>query len=673
MTALARRFADMHIKGKILTGFGCVLVLLLAVAGLGLLRFQDVADRFGHYARSVDVVRGATAIDREFIHLRRLVREVILGGDPKAVDAAGPAAARTTQVLEALQAIARNPAQQDKLREIAATFAKYRDSLRRVVELRPEQDKLVTATLDPVGRKMVEELERVIEIFNGAGNVGGVLRGQEAVIALMRVRLNANIAIGRRDLSAAARADQFVVTFNKQIKEIVDDLRAGEALALAEAIRKRAAEYVDAFHHAVAIQKEFNILADAMFEGGETVQRQLGEIRDAGAAEERAIEAEVTAAVATTRTVLIALGAGGLAVGIVLGWLIGAGIARPLVAMSEIMAKLANKDWRVDISGANRKDEVGRMARAVAVFRDNGMQAERLAGEQAAERAEKEQRANALAALVKGFEATVSGLVGTLSSAATELEATAQSMTSTAGQTNDQAGTVAAAAQQMSDNVQTVSASAEELGASINEISRQVSQSADITLKAVKDAERTDEIVRALAEGAQKIGDVVGLINNIAGQTNLLALNATIEAARAGDAGKGFAVVASEVKNLAGQTAKATEEIGQQITQIQAATQEAVAAIKGIVGTIGEVSRIAGSIAAAVEEQGAATAEIARSVQQAASGTQDVTVNISGVSAAANETGAAAGQVLGAAGELSRQAEALSGEVSSFVAQVRAA
>jgi methyl-accepting chemotaxis protein len=179
--------------------------------------------------------------------------------------------------------------------------------------------------------------------------------------------------------------------------------------------------------------------------------------------------------------------------------------------------------------------------------------------------------------------------------------------------------------------------------------------------------------VRALAEGADKIGHVMGLISNIAGQTNLLALNATIEAARAGDAGKGFAVVASEVKSLATQTARATDEIGAQISQIQAATKEAVEAIRGITTTIEEVSTIATNIAAAVEEQGAATAEIARNVHQTAKAAQDVTVNITGVSRASTETGEAAGQVLSAAGDLSQQAEHLSAEVFSFLANVRAA
>ena len=356
-----------------------------------------------------------------------------------------------------------------------------------------------------------------------------------------------------------------------------------------------------------------------------------------------------------------------------IGWSLVRGISTPIVAMTAAMRRLADHDMSTEIFGAERGDEIGAMAATVQVFKDNIVNADRLAAEQESERVKKDKRAQHVDALTSGFETKVGNLVGMLSSAATEMEATARSMTATAEQANQRANTVAEAAVEASAGAQTVASAAEQLTASIAEISRQVGQSAKITGKAVDDARRTDAIVRALAEGAQKIGDVVALISNIAAQTNLLALNATIEAARAGDAGKGFAVVASEVKSLANQTARATEEIGAQIGQIQAATREAVAAIQGIAGTIDEVGLIATTIAAAVEQQGAATLEIARNVQQTAQAAHDVTINIGGVTEAANDTGAAAGEVLSAAGALSKQAEQLSGEVKAFVSGVRAA
>jgi methyl-accepting chemotaxis protein len=348
-------------------------------------------------------------------------------------------------------------------------------------------------------------------------------------------------------------------------------------------------------------------------------------------------------------------------------------IAMPVKLMTDTMRRLSSHDMTIEVPALGRTDEIGQMAGAVQMFKDGMITADRLAADQASERAAKEQRAVRLESAVTGFEITAREMVGLLSSGATELEATAQAMTGSADRTNRQASAVAAAAEHAGSGVQTVAAATEELTASINEISRQVAQSAKMAALAVKDAQHTNTIVAALAEGADKIGNVVGLITDIAGQTNLLALNATIEAARAGDAGKGFAVVASEVKSLASQTGRATEEIGAQITNIQAATKEAVAAIRGIASSIEEVSTIATNIASAVEEQGAATADIARNVQQTATAAQDVSVNIGGVGQSASDSSAAAGQVLSAAGELSRQAERLSSEVNTFVADVRAA
>jgi methyl-accepting chemotaxis protein len=358
---------------------------------------------------------------------------------------------------------------------------------------------------------------------------------------------------------------------------------------------------------------------------------------------------------------------------IAIGWSMVRGVSSPISAMANAMRKLAVKDMAVEIVGVGRKDEIGAMADAVQVFKDNMIEADRLAAEQATETQAKMQRAQRLDAITRNFEAKVGHLVQNLSAAATEMEATAQSMTTTAEQTSEQSGIVSNASEQTSANVQTVATATEELSASIQEIGRQVMQSTQIASKAVLDAKRTDETAQALVLGAQKIGEVVTLIESIAGQTNLLALNATIEAARAGEAGKGFAVVASEVKSLANQTAKATTEIGEQIAAIQGATKETVTAIRFIAETITEINGITSAIAASIEQQGAATQEIARSVQQAAQGTQEVSSTISGVRQAAIEAGSAASQVLGSAGELSRQAEDLNGEVKEFLANVKAA
>jgi len=372
-------------------------------------------------------------------------------------------------------------------------------------------------------------------------------------------------------------------------------------------------------------------------------------------------------------TMFVGLGVAVILAGLI-GWIIGRSITNPLRRIIDVMQALTSGNLAIAVSGIERKDEVGEVARSVEVFKQGLAETERLRQEQEETKKRNEaERRQAMLDLADRFESSVGGVVEGVSSAATELQATAQSMSATAEQTTRQSTVVAAASEETTQNVQTVASATEELSASIGEITSQVNESTRIVGEAVTQANTTNDRVRGLAEAAQKIGDVVRLINDIAGQTNLLALNATIEAARAGEMGKGFAVVASEVKTLATQTARATEEIAAQVRAIQEATNSSAEAIAGITGTINRVSEISTAIASAVEEQGAATQEISRNVQQAAQGTQEVSANIGGVTEAASQTGHAAKQVLESAGELSKNGALLRTQVQEFLRMVRAA
>jgi methyl-accepting chemotaxis protein len=350
------------------------------------------------------------------------------------------------------------------------------------------------------------------------------------------------------------------------------------------------------------------------------------------------------------------------------------GITRPLQRMTGAMKDLAGGKLDVEVPGIGRRDEVGEMADAVEVFKNNASARQELEAEQKETEGRAVVRRKAdMDRLANEFEGAVGQIVETVSSASSELEASAGTLTSTAERAQELTTMVAAASEEASTNVQSVAAATEEMASSVNEISRQVQESARMAGEAVDQARNTNDRVGELSKAAARIGDVVELINSIAGQTNLLALNATIEAARAGEAGRGFAVVASEVKALAEQTAKATGEIGQQITGIQAATEESVNAIKEISRTIEKLSEISSAIAAAVEQQGAATQEISRNVQQAAHGTQQVSSHITDVQRGASETGSASSQVLSAAQSLSGESNRLKLEVGKFLNSVRAA
>ena len=357
-----------------------------------------------------------------------------------------------------------------------------------------------------------------------------------------------------------------------------------------------------------------------------------------------------------------------------LSLIIGRSISGALASIVSAMTRLAGRDFSVAVPGLGRTDEIGEMAGAVEVFKNNMIETERLRAEQSdAEQRQAERRKADMRKLADAFEGAVGEIVEAVSSAATRLEGSADTLTKAAERSQHIARTVAAASEEASANVQSVSAASEELTTSVREIGRQVQQSSEVANAAVGQAQTTNDRVSALSQAASRIGDVVELINTIAGQTNLLALNATIEAARAGEAGRGFAVVASEVKALAEQTAKATGEISQQIAGIQAATQDSVGAIKEIGDTIGRMSEISSTIASAVEEQGAATREISRNIQHAAQGTQQVSSNIADVEHGASETGSASAQVHAAAKSLSTESNRLKLEVGKFLNSVRAA
>jgi len=406
------------------------------------------------------------------------------------------------------------------------------------------------------------------------------------------------------------------------------------------------------------------------FEGLEVAMADVSDLIEKSAVDAKTAADETASLVRNVLigTILIAV----IGLALVIGAMVRA-ICQPLDSMTDAMSTLATGNLSVDIPAQGRGDEIGRMAAAMQVFKENAKRAEQLAAEQRKEAEAKTRRAEVLERHAHDFDRNVNAALKAVAAATGQMQGSATTLSTTAEETSRQAGVVSAASEEATNSVQTVAAATEELSSSIAEISRQVSQSAQIANQAVSEAQRTDGQVRSLAEAAEKIGEVVRLISDIANQTNLLALNATIEAARAGEAGKGFAVVASEVKNLATQTAKATEEIGAQIGAIQEATTSSVAAIQGISGIIAQINDVATSIASAVEEQGAATQEISRNIQQAAVGTQEVSTNISGVTHAAGHTGSAATQMLDATKELAHQSDTLRDEVVRFLEQVRSA
>jgi methyl-accepting chemotaxis protein len=359
-----------------------------------------------------------------------------------------------------------------------------------------------------------------------------------------------------------------------------------------------------------------------------------------GAAEQKAAATSAASAhsgYVSSRLSSIVLLAVGLALALGVGMMVARQIVRSLGRVQEVCRALADGDL-TRTTALTSRDEPGQMGQAL----DTAM------------------------VRLRETVSTIDGSAGSLAGAAEQMSNVAMQIAASAEETSAQAQTVSAAAEEISRSVDSVSAGSEEMGAAIREISQNAAEAAKVASEAVDLASSTSATMNKLGESSAEIGNVIKVITAIAEQTNLLALNATIEAARAGEAGKGFAVVASEVKDLAQETARATEDISRRVETIQADTGGAVSAIEQITTVIARISDFQTTIASAVEEQTATTGEMNRNVTEAATGTGDIAQNITGVAESARLTSEGVTQTQQATAELTRMSTGLKQLVSAF-------
>ena len=659
---------------KIGTGTGLMLVLLLV---LGVVAWESLNAALSDFTSYRHIARENNALGRiqaNMLEVRVHAKDFLIKGNDDAAHEVQERAARVTALVTDARGQFESKAAIDVLDDLGREVAAYQTTFLKTTQLQKQRTEF-SQLLNQLGPAMEKSLTKIMEGAHHDGDGEAAFLAGEALRNTLLARLYANKFAASHEAGDAERTVKEIASAMGNTEKLAAALNNEESKGHCHDLATNLKSYDATFAKLEAsIDERDALVLGTLDKVGPTVAKateelKLNNIKLQDRLGPRA-DADIHQALQTTQIISGLALLAGLVVAIGLTRL----ISRPIIAMTEAMLQLADGDHAVAIPARNQRDELGEMARAVQVFKENAIEVERLKREQEAlDRRAAEDKKRAMNELADTFESSVKHVVSAVSSAAQQLQTTARTMSSNADQTNRRCSVVAAAAEQASANVQTVAAATEELTSSITEISRQVSESTRIGSSAVEEANRANHTVNGLAEAAQKIGAVVNLINEIASQTNLLALNATIEAARAGEAGKGFAVVASEVKSLANQTAKATEEIQSQVGHMQSVTGTTVDAILSITGTIRRMSEISTMIASAVEEQGAATREIARNVTEASLGTREVSSNISGVSIAANETGQGARETLTAATNLGSQSDNLSREVEGFISRVRQA
>lgn len=402
-----------------------------------------------------------------------------------------------------------------------------------------------------------------------------------------------------------------------------------------------------------AMEENAQAAADMALAGQFAADLEMAETRDAAAA------------------AILWGGGAALVVFVALSVLVARSIYRPILGIEAAMLRIADGDGSAEVPGLDRRDEIGEMARAIAVFKGNTQEIGRIRLEEKERKeAEDRRRREDLTRVADAFEQKVNHVVASVRTTAERIHGDAETMSRDARSARAHGREVSDLVAMTAGNIALIVQATDGLTRSVATVDARIAESSEAIGRALAQAEDASRRGGSLAASADRIGEVVQLITDIAAQTNLLALNATIEAARAGDAGKGFAVVAGEVKNLAHRTSTATDEISGLIDDVRKEIAGMVAATERVTQEVTAISAISAAVSEAVREQDQATHEITGRVRSAADGAEAISDRITDMGQAMETSAASAASLLHAAEGLSSESRRLDGEVKSFHASI---
>ena len=669
----ATSLASISVRAKILAGFATILALSVAGTSLAYFGYAEVSRGFAVYRSGVAAGINAQRIEREVAVYQLSARYYVATGNEADAASALSSEADLSKAIELSLSGAVESSRHGIIEKVSENYEKFKWLFAQILKLKRENVRLGGSDLKKDRRAVSEEFEALISSHESSEE-----QDLRAVLALLRSKwqeasANISASLALYDTQTANSADQALKDAEAGLAALDSNNTGlnehiGELKQEISSVRKSFGAFVSNSRKMTALIANMSIITESISLDAEAA-------KNGAIAEEQHIQLTTDQLIAAKQQAVLTSIALAALLGGLLAFLIGNGIARPIVMMCRAMREIAAGHLEIVLPGLGRHDEIGQMAAAVEEFK---IQAVAKATQSAFKqeemnRAAAQTRRAEIARFANEFETAVGAIVASVGASAGELEGAAGSLRHTVEITQELSGEVAGASEEASSNVRSVADATEQLSISVENVRCQVKESSQIAGGAVVQALEIDARIGKLMRAAERIGEVVQLINAIAQQTNLLALNATIEAARAGDSGKGFVIVAAEVKSLANQTAKATDDISSHVYEIQAATQESVLAIKLIGETIGKVSSITALIESSVDSQTSATQEIARSVQNVARTTQGVAGSMADVNRGAAETGEASEKLLVAAKTLSNESIQLRQQLDKFMDAIRAA
>jgi methyl-accepting chemotaxis protein len=705
-TDAASRFSlgNIRIGTRIFGGFGVLVLLLAGSCAVSAWNVGRIDTSFSAYKQRNDVGDLVVDVRKEFLIYRGFVREYALSGRPAILESATAAESAVRKALKAALDEVRAPERRSKLVDLEKAFEEYALLFRASSTARSSLDSMIVKELDPIGAKLAEAVHRLAESGRAGFNFDQADSAGRAVSAVMSMRLYANRALSA-DRGEATEQTKAAYSELRDLRPMLASAFAGTAgERIAVDLEAQAEKYQAVASQGLARKGEITTMVDGrMSELAKIVTRSTQAVVDSANADQRGIEDQTRSMIGDIRSMMMLFGGLGVLLAAALAWVIGRSVSKPLTEMTGTMQKMAGGDLNVDIPSTQSRDETGDMARAVEIFKRQGLRARELEheaelGRAAAEQDRKlkeaeaaalakeqaavvEKLANGLVLLSEGdLTARLSGLpqayaqIGEdFNAALTKLEETFGSIAGGTRGIHSASAEITQASDDLAKRTEQQAANLEQTAAALGEITTRVRETAkgagharEVVMSAKADAEKSGVIVKnaisamdEIEASANEMSKIIGVIDEIAFQTNLLALNAGVEAARAGDAGRGFAVVASEVRALAQRSAEAAKEIKSLISR---STTHVEAGVE-LVGSTGEALT---RIVAQVTEAAATVSTIATSAGEQANGLQEVNTAVGQMDQITQQNSAMVEEATAASHSLKAEAEHLKGMIDRF-------
>ena len=378
---------------RIYTGFFLVLALLALVVGVGVRALSVTSADVDRYVSISDNSLRVTELEASVGEMRRNALSYMFTGDRAAAEKVRDEQKALEQHLRTARDATLDPGRRAMIERMIQHFESYRANFGKLVEMREKRDRLIAEQMNPTGTKARENLTQIIQSAMADGDMDAAALAGVAQEKLMLALLSGQRFLSDPSPKLVQEVKQRNDAFNDVIRPLAERLHNPTRKRLAQEADQLSDRYVESFEQVAALVMDtqelaFSVMAKEAAEFGELAKRAVESQTQA----RRAVQTEMQSGMDRTMSVDVALAVAALLVGLLAAWMVARSIVKPVTAMTGTMTALAGGDLGVTIPALADRDEIGRMAQAVQVFKENAI-AKKAMDEAERARLEEERRA----------------------------------------------------------------------------------------------------------------------------------------------------------------------------------------------------------------------------------------------------------------------------------------